>query len=101
MENTLKNLEQKAQKGLYSLYYGYSNHRMLFVASRAEVEKYKSACFEIETSNHAFEEVEMSNATLITEDADFIEKFEALKLFTADPLEYCEDLDIEEEQFNL
>lgn len=101
MENTIENLGLKAQKGLYSLYYGYSDHRMLFVASRAEVEKYKSASFEIETSNHAFEEVEMRNATLITEDADFIEKFEALNLYTTDPIEYCEDLDLEEEQFNL
>lgn len=101
MENTLKNLEQKAVRGLYGLYYGYSNHRMLFVATRAEVEKYKMASFEIETSKHACEEVEMSNATLITEDEDFINKFEALKLFTIDPIEYCEDFDLEEEQFNL
>lgn len=101
MENTLKNLEQKAVKGLYELYYGYCDHRMLFVATRAEVEKYKMASFEIETSKHACEEVDMSNATLITEDADFIKKFEALKLSTNNPIDYCEDFDLEEEQFNL
>ena len=102
MENTFEILEQKAQKGLYSLYYGYSDHRMLFIATRAEIEKYKMASFEIETSKHTCEEVDMSDATLITEDADFIKKFEALKLCTTvDPIEYCEDFDLEEEQFNL
>jgi hypothetical protein len=98
METILKNFEKK---GLYALDYGYSDHRMLFTATKAEIERYKNLSFEIETSKHACEEVVMSNAFLITEDADFIKKFEELKLSTMSPIDFCEDYDLEEEQFNL
>lgn len=61
--------------GLYRLTFGYASHTWNFVATREEIEKWKSEVVNVETSKHSVEEVDLSEAKLVTEDEDFIQKF--------------------------
>ena len=81
-------------KGLYSLQYGYSDHVHYFTLTREDFEKVKEIGeISLETSKHNSEEVDLSQIQLVTEDQDFINKFEGFGLTTRfDPIDY---LDIE------
>ncbi len=82
-------------KGLYSLQYGYSDHVHYFTLTREDFEKVKIVGeISLETSKHCDEDVDLSQIQLVTEDQDFIKKFEDFGLTTRfDPINY---LDIEE-----
>ncbi len=81
-------------KGLYTLEYGYSDHVLYFTLTREDFEKVKEIGeISLETSKHNSEEVDLSQIQLVTEDQDFINKFEDFGLTSRfDPIDY---LDIE------
>ena len=87
----MKNSNNSEIRGIYGLIYGYSDHELKFIATRGEVEKSEGIEISLETSQHCYEEVELNDIFLITEDADFIEKFEQLNLSTISPLDYIDE----------
>jgi len=87
----MENANNSEIKGIYGLVYGYSGHELKFIATRGEVERCEGIEISLETSQHCYEEVELNDIFLITEDVDFIEKFEEFNLSTISPLEYIEE----------
>lgn len=78
-------------KGIYSLTYGYASHTINFISTRDEFEKFRECEINIETAKHSYEDVSLSDVVLITEDEEFVNKFELLKLSDFNPFEYCEE----------
>jgi hypothetical protein len=87
----MEKLNTKTIKGIYSLTYGYSDHISLFVSTREEINKCKEKQINLETSKYAYEDVDLDNIQKITEDLDFIEKFEKLGLSNFHPLDFIEE----------
>lgn len=63
METNINN-----KRGIYGLTYGYSDTKIYFIATREEYEKFKNKQISLETSKHSYEEVDLSDVYLITED---------------------------------
>ena len=75
-------------KGIYSLTYGYSNHKLLFVSTKEEISKCINGSICIEVAKHYQVDIYLEDIILETEDADFVEKFEKYNLSTLNPLDY-------------
>lgn len=78
-------------KGIYSLTYGYSDHKINFISTREEFEKFQNCEINLETSQHSYEDISLSDVVLITEDVEFVNKFDVLRLSSFSPYDYCCD----------
>ncbi len=60
-------LNSNQTKGIYSLTYGYSDHKINFISTREEFEKFQNYEINLETSQHSYEDISLSDEIIESE----------------------------------